>query len=152
MTRFFVFAAVVALVIALPVTHEAFAGGNNTKVSICHVNNSNSPAVQVYTYHYGYYNYYEYGYVRTLTYHLGRFIEVDESAVAAHVDHGDSTGYALSEYTADYLTSWEDNDYGNSYGTPYVSSYWYYYSAVHTNAVIKNANCYWYTYVYEYPW
>jgi len=46
MTRFIVLAAVVALAIALPATHEAFAGNNNTKVSICHVNSSNSAGLR----------------------------------------------------------------------------------------------------------
>ena len=133
MNRLFVFLAVVALVIALPVTHEAFAGNNNTKVEICHVNSSNSPGVYDLTYTY----YYSGGY--TYTYPVGRVIEVNASAVAAHVAHGDSTYfYPLDEYTINWLESLEG-----------LNGSYYYYELNNTNAVIKNADCYWTTFQYK---
>ncbi|MHC4973342.1 MAG: hypothetical protein ACYTG3_13520 [Planctomycetota bacterium] len=159
MARFIVFAAVAALVIAFPVTHEALAG-NDTKVKICHVNSANKPGVYDRTYEYANSNGYYSTYQLIRTHHLGKVIEVDDSAVAAHLAHGDSTwwyeldgDYVPSWATSAYLTTLEDiEDYYYRYENPW-SGYWYEYSYTYdnVNAVIKNADCTWDTSEYIYP-
>jgi hypothetical protein len=146
MNRLFVFLAVVALVIALPVTHDAFAGNNNTKVEICHVNSANSPAVVSYTYWDNFCgSYYKSG-PYTTTYVLGRVIEVDESAVDTHLANGDAQYFsALDDYWTGYLTSVEENIVDVTYSHYHscgLHSWGYDYT--NTNAVIKNANCWFY--------
>ncbi len=143
-------------------THTTFAG-NEAKVDICHVNSSNSPGVYAYdyerTYKYTYDNgtVYDYGYTSgySNTYHLGRVISVAESAVEAHVAHGDSTTFNdLTESTEDYITSLEDLNYNYSYYYSYdygsyLYEYGYSYGLDNTNAVVRNANCYWTAYEYH---
>ena len=165
MKRVFVFALLAGLVLAIPMSH-VFAA-KEAKVEICHVNSANSAGS--YT-HVGSsmtdytdlnpndgtdYNQYDYSneYDYTVTYNLGRVIEVAASAVDAHVAHGDSTvWYELTENAADYFTSMDDLDGSDSYD--YSGTYAGYYSWVShseytrdgTSAVIKNANCYMYNY------
>jgi hypothetical protein len=80
------------------------------------------------------------------TYDFGRVIEVDESAVDAHIAHGDGLYYnALDAYYttgvtyADLFTDLDSYfyDYSWDYG-----GYWYgHVDYTNTNGVIKNANC-----------
>ncbi|MCK6459212.1 MAG: hypothetical protein L6Q95_04875 [Planctomycetes bacterium] len=146
MKRFVVLAAVAVLVIGLPLAHDAVAA-KNVKVTICHLNSSNTPAVYSYSYWESWYGY-EYSVAYEQTYYLGNMIEVDESAIAAHVGHGDpgpALGYEwapLDDYAAEYLTTLEDyNGYFEFDYRPDWDYYgWYEYDNV--NAVIKNADCY----------
>lgn len=87
MKRLLVMLCVVAFLAALPLSHIAMAAPAE-KVFICHVNSANDilgppaiPAVFVF----------------------GRVIEVADSAVAAHLAHGDSTlFYTFDKNTIEY--------------------------------------------------
>jgi hypothetical protein len=141
MKRLMVLAAVAALVLALPLTHDAFAA-KDVKVTICHVNSSNTPAVISYSYWEYYYGYVYSGAYET-TYYLGNMIEVDESALPAHYGHGDPNAWApLNDWVVEYLTTLED--YNGYYEYDYRPTYDYYgwYEYNNVNAVIKNADCY----------
>ena len=154
MSRFIVIAAIAAFVIAVPMTHTADAGGN-TKVDVCHVNSANSPGTVSYDYGTTYsYPYQGYSYSNSVsyTYHVGKVISVDESAVQTHVDDGDSTWFYESD-DLDWIESLEDysdSSYTYTYyvGYPYYTYYtctsWTTYD--NTNGVNKNANCYWWVY------
>ena len=73
MKRLIVVLCVVGFIVALPMSHLAFAGkGPAPKVEICHVNSANDVVV-----------------LGTLVIAYGRVIEVSENAVAAHEAHGD---------------------------------------------------------------
>jgi hypothetical protein len=157
MRRFVLLLGLLALVVALPATHTVFAKA--TKVDVCHVNSANQPGLYNYSYLYRYdydegysYAWYEYHYDYHLTYHLGQVIQVSESAVDAHVAHGDSIEFfALTESAVDYITSLED--WNEFYEYTYEGSYYTYtYQRVrdNTNAVVKNADCYWSTYELDY--
>ena len=156
MRRLVLFLGLMAIIIAIPATHDVFAAKMD-KVSICHVNSSNTPGERMYSYGYEYdyanpdYTDYTYWYTQTWTYHLGREISVNGNAVEDHVAHGDSTSYsALGDMTAASLESLENgnNFYEYSYDYGYmVYSYWRGYQ--NTNAVVTNANCYWVTYEFD---
>ena len=165
MKRVFVFALLAGLVLAIPMSH-VFAA-KEAKVEICHVNSANSAGSYTYHYHnsrdytdlnpndgidYNRYDYF-YGYEYTYTYHLGRVIEVAESAVDAHVAHGDSASFnELTDYWADWITSLDDIDYSNTYEYSYTSPGHFVReferesSRDGTSGVNKNANCWWRTY------
>ncbi len=153
MKRVALFVAIVAVAIMVPATHGLLAKPAS-KVDVCHLNSSNEPGVirEVGSYFevYGGFEY-SWSWSATSTYFLGRVISVAQSAVPAHVAGGDSTWfYALDEWTADALTSledwedcfyewyWDDENYG-----------WYSVDYTNTNAVITNANCYFYTFSYD---
>ena len=75
MKRLIVVLCVVGFIVALPMSHLAFAGKPEekpAKVEICHVNSANDVVV-----------------LGTVVIAYGRVIEVSENAVAAHEAHGD---------------------------------------------------------------
>jgi hypothetical protein len=152
MKRLALFVAIVAVAVLVPATHGLLAKPAN-KVDVCHLNSSNQPGViqedVAYFEIWGGYEY-SYSYSLTSTYFVGRVISVDESAVPAHVAGGDSTWfYALDEYTADALTSLEDwQDYYYDWYWDDMNYGWYSVDYTNTNAVITNANCYFYTATY----
>ena len=86
MKRLLIMLCVVAFLVALPMSHSAFAG-KKAKVAICHVNSAND-AIE--------------GVGATLVF--GKVIEVSENAVAAKEAKGDSAVfYPLTEELRDLL-------------------------------------------------
>ena len=150
MRRLALLIALVALVVAIPATHTVFAKA--VKVDVCHLNSANQAAVISYDYQYDYvypaYGYdYHYNYSYSYTYQMGMVISVDENAVDAHVAHGDSVYFnELTEYWANFFQNLDDyyTDYEYEYED---ANYYYYYSSDYnnTNAVVKNADCWFYS-------
>ena len=151
MKRMLLLGAAVSALFLLQASHTAKAGD---KVQICHMNSSNTEA----TYEYEYarvdnlYGNYSYGY--TYVYSFGNVEEVSVNALGAHQDHGDSTSYGvLSDYLIDYYENWSQYNYsytssgGHWHYYPSVYHSWSYtYSSIRTDAEIKNADCYVYSY------
>jgi hypothetical protein len=153
MRRLVLLLGLMALVVALPASHGAFA--KSTKVDVCHVNAGNQAGfygtvddVKVKTDGVWQYNY---TYIKGYTWRLGKVISVSEDAVDAHVAHGDSTWfYALTDERADYIESFDIYDqvlYVVEYGDPDGDDYYYHRSAREgIPGRVTNADCYWVTY------
>ena len=153
MKRLLLLGAVLTVAGLFPMAHSALAAPAS-KVNVCHLNSSNTPATYEYDYvnQYHYYSYdYSYEYHYTYTYSFGNVIEVAESALGGHEGHGDSTSYwTLTDYLIDYFGAWSQYNYTYSYSWDYRPAQDYYgsyaYSTVRTDSEIKNADCYVYSY------
>ncbi len=75
MKRLLIMLCLVAFLVALPMSHSAFAK-KPAKVEICHVNSANDILD-----------------LGTVVITFGKVIEVSENAVEAHLAHGDSTTF-----------------------------------------------------------
>ena len=168
MTRITIFAGLIALIVALPASHILAA--KPEKVSICHVNSSNSPGSRGYDYFSGIdytdlhpndgidWNRFDRvfsDFTVTTTYNLGRVIEVDASAVDAHLAHGDSLFYfEPSDAYLDFISTIEDTlppDSSSTFSFTSPNRYSYLRTLFSrewfgTNAGVGNANCAWNTF------
>lgn len=148
MRRASILFAVVASIAILPTLHTAQATPA-AKVQVCHLNSSNTPATRTYDYEY-HYNTTDLEYHYDYTYSFGRVIEVNENAVDAHVEHGDSTSFGmLTEYLVEYFETWDQYDYSYSYDARPGLDYYYSSSSDFTNGEINNADCYVFSYTTE---
>ena len=86
MKRLLVMLCVAGVIAAIPLCNVATAAKKETKVAICHVNSANDVVV-----------------LGDSVFVFGRIIEVPETAVEAHLAHGDSTDFVTLTETWRYI-------------------------------------------------